>query len=165
MLPAGATALSPCGAACNIEVSFDCVSVGCGVLFMLVIDGLPFFRFGHADLSCAPPDGARLFPRGLGPVPGEVTSVGDVTIHSSDEEGSELSSNIVGLGAGFQPCGVPALRGAGPVGQCRAAAARGARRQRSIAPVRGSSPLTRLGHFSRGAASEGGVGGQHCVWH
>ena len=67
-------------------------------------DVFPFFRIGDADLSCSPPDGALLLPRGLGAASGDVISVGGVTMHSSDEEGSKLSLNTVGLGEGFQPC-------------------------------------------------------------
>ena len=74
-MPAGVgSALPPGATGCNIEVNLDWVSVGWGVLFMLVADGLPFFRLGDADLSCVPPEGARLLPRGLTVGSGEVSS-------------------------------------------------------------------------------------------
>ena len=105
---------------CIIEVSLDCVRVGCGVLFMMSPKPLPFFRSGDAEASIFVGDPTRplaLFREpSVGPrrahgsgvrveQEGGVRLDGGVTMQPSDGEGVPLPKEV-GFGAGHQPNGL-----------------------------------------------------------
>ena len=90
-------------------MSFGCVRLGCGVLFILTTgSAFPLFRTGDAEISCS--SGALLLPvQGDLVRSGRALSVeGGVTIRSS-EPGDDITVSWlknVGFGAGHQPGGV-----------------------------------------------------------
>ena len=115
----------------SMKVSFDCVRVGCGVLFMLLMC-LFRFRSGEADRSCAVPV-VRLVFLGWSTIPGGDPAVDEgMTMHSSVDDMEQSPSKDVGRGVGHQPCWVAALPSSvGP--HLGHSTVRGATRSRTLA--------------------------------
>ena len=93
---------------CSINVSFDCVSAGCGVLF--IFKCFPLFRSGEAEDSIIWRGmyGSRsLF---LLHSPEARTLGGGVVKCSSWGDSKQSPLKSVGLGDGFQPAGQAPLR-------------------------------------------------------
>ena len=88
----------------SMEVSFDWVSVGWGVRFMMPTDCFPPFRAGDAERSCTAAVGGPLLLC-CSNLFGEVMDAGSVTMHLSEVESSGSSTKTAGLGEGLQPGG------------------------------------------------------------
>ena len=92
-----------CKLGCSMDVSFDCVIFGCGVLLMFNNSNLPLFRIGEADLSCSLPDDALPLQTALALTAGGDPIVdGGATIHSSNPREEMHASKLVDFGAGDQ---------------------------------------------------------------
>ena len=87
-----------------MEVSFDCVSAGWGVLFILLLLSP---SLGEAESSTS--STSQFLARFLVPLLPPMVLALDlgVTMHSSKEE--QPASKVVGLGEGDQPSGLAAL--------------------------------------------------------